>query len=699
MSAQQTRVREIFPLPALPMPYRPLSHSRRVRQRTAHAARTTMLANSCARSLNSMFSSFSSQFQARISSPQFQNEQQLPTAAQSRVQAHLHRCANRFASRLGDELPVSGMCDSISSNNFNHLIDTLRYAADFQYASFPSYPSAVPLVAGRVALPDSAGSVQLTNMLPEALVRDCLSPDKLLKSQQNIDYSRLPPATRYCSDGEYEQLISRMKAAGMLSFTTNPKVVNGVFGTPKDGDAIRLIIDARAANQVFIDPPKVKLPTPDLTASLQVPKNMPLFVAKVDLDNFYHRLRLPEWLQPYFALPPLPARSVGLESQFGDFTLVYPCCATLPMGWSHSVFLAQAAHEHFLDTHTTLSRRSRIQADNPDALKVRIDGTRHQVYIDDLLLFSLSEMHLSAAQNEYVLAAQKFGLVVKMSKIVRPTSDPVECLGLEVNGTDHTVGLSPSKLLQLCNDTRALVVRGFCTGLELSQLVGRWTWASLACRPVLSVMNSVYRFIQCAGNRMFTIWNSVKTELRCLEGLMPILFTSLDLPFFDKIVACDASSTGLGVVSSPQVFRNLQEAATVVAPVNQPTPETSSDESSATISTGLQANINVLSRLRWSTIVSSRWRRPEHINVLELRALTTALRWVVSFPSSFCSRPVFVCDSQVCVYAVAKGRSSSPPLLRRLRCFNAFLLAFGCRPLVKWIPTHVNPADEPSRRF
>jgi hypothetical protein len=316
-----------------------------------------------------------------------------------------------------------------------------------------------------------------------------------------------------------------------------------------------------------------------------------------------------------------------------------------------------------------------------------------------LLLFSLSECHLAAAQNDYILAAQKFGLVVKLSKVVRPTSDAVECLGLEVNGTVHTVGLSPTKLLQLCNDTRALAKRGFCTGLELSQLVGRWTWAALACRPVLSVMNSVYRFIQCAGNRLFTIWASVKTELRCLEGLMPIMFTSLDLPWFDKIVACDASSTGLGVVTSPQVYKSLQEAATVVPPANAPAVPsiTSSGESSATISTGLQANINVLSQLRWSTIVSSRWRRPEHINVLELRALTTALRWVISSPSSVCSRPVFVCDSQVCVYAVAKGRSSSPPLLRRLRCFNAFLLAFGCRPLVKWIPTQYNPADGPSR--
>ena len=40
---------------------------------------------------------------------------------------------------------------------------------------------------------------------------------------------------------------------------------------------------------------------------MEAPANEPFCVAKVDLDNFYHRIRLPEWLQPYFALPPVRA--------------------------------------------------------------------------------------------------------------------------------------------------------------------------------------------------------------------------------------------------------------------------------------------------------------------------------------------------------------------------------------------------------
>jgi ribonuclease HI len=101
----------------------------------------------------------------------------------------------------------------------------------------------------------------------------------------------------------------------------------------------------------------------------------------------------------------------------------------------------------------------------------------------------------------------------------------------------------------------------------------------------------------------------------------------------------------------------------------------------------------------WRTIVSSRWRRPEHINVLELRALTTAVRWVLSFRQALNCRLLVLCDSQVVVGAVTKGRSSSQLLLRRLRYLAAMALASGLRLTVRWVASADNPADGPSRNF
>ena len=111
-------------------------------------------------------------------------------------------------------------------------------------------------------------------------------------------------------------------AADMIEFTDRPRVVCGVFAVPKDSSSDRFIIDARPANCVFSEPNPVVLPTPDLLSKLAVDSSKPLFVAKVDLDTFYHRLRLPVWMRPFFALPPVRAGDFGVGSVFGDISVL-----------------------------------------------------------------------------------------------------------------------------------------------------------------------------------------------------------------------------------------------------------------------------------------------------------------------------------------------------------------------------------------
>jgi hypothetical protein len=100
-------------------------------------------------------------------------------------------------------------------------------------------------------------------------------------------------------------------------------------------------------------------------------------------------------------------------------------------------------------------------------------------------------------------------------------------------------------------------------------------------------------------------------------------------------------------------------------------------------------------------IVSSRWRNQEHITVLEMRAVQTALRWLASRPDQRDSRVLLLVDSAPCVFALSKGRSSSRKigLLRRLRSIAAVALSAGLTLVVRWIPSASNPADAPSRVF
>ncbi len=512
----------------------------------------------------------------------------------------------------------------------------------------------VPLDADLVSLPDTAGSVALLDLLPADIRLQYATPVATILPEEKRSTCR-GPQFHGANTVQYRRLIVRMSRLGMLSFTHAPAVVNSVFAVRKDGGKQRLIIDARVSNLAFVDPPRVDLPTPEVTAQLCVPSRSKLFIAKVDLDNFYHRLVLPEWLQPYFALPPVPSSLVGLP---GPDVLVFPCCRTLPMGWSHSVYVAQVAHEEVLQRSGFLpSDRLLLGGD------FRLDRVRHQVYIDDLMCFGQDRAEVQARQDAYIAAVTKVGLAPKQSKVVLATSGRVECLGVEVDGSALTIGLSPLKLWALVESTRSLIATGVCSGIDLLRLIGRWIWALLPCRPALSVLGSVFVFVQKAGKRRFVLWRSVVRELTTLCGLAPLLTSSLEDRVLPWTVATDASETGLGVVATTD-----------------------------------RVELSDPGDARWSDIVASRWRFPDHINVLEIRAVSAAVRWALKFPNSFGHRLCILSDSQVAIGALRKGRSSSPVLLRRLRSVASWLLASGVRLLLSWIPSELNPADEPSRR-
>jgi hypothetical protein len=208
------------------------------------------------------------------------------------------------------------------------------------------------------------------------------------------------------------------------------------------------------------------------------------------------------------------------------------------------------------------------------------------------------------------------------------------------------------------------------------------------------VFSSVYRFQEAADGRRFEVWPSVRRELMVMVGLAPLLFADLDEPFFERVVASDASMTGLGVSATrPFVSPELVEAVSKEFPHRPelPTPEAPAVDPPVPLPSPLEWPS------LWSTIVASRWERPEHINVLEMRAVHTAVRWVLSFPSAVKSRLLLLADSSVCVFALLKGRSSSPGLLRVVRAVSAHLLSVGLTLVPRWVRSALNPADAPSR--
>ena len=101
----------------------------------------------------------------------------------------------------------------------------------------------------------------------------------------------------------------------------------------------------------------------------------------------------------------------------------------------------------------------------------------------------------------------------------------------------------------------------------------------------------------------------------------------------------------------------------------------------------------------WREISGWRWKLAgEHINVLELRAILTSVKWKVSRSKKLGVRFLHLTDSLVCLHALTRGRSSSRKLRPILMRLNALLLAADLHPLWGYIHTSQNPADRPSRR-
>ena len=102
---------------------------------------------------------------------------------------------------------------------------------------------------------------------------------------------------------------------------------------------------------------------------------------------------------------------------------------------------------------------------------------------------------------------------------------------------------------------------------------------------------------------------------------------------------------------------------------------------------------------RWRTIAGWTWKgTPEHINVLELRAVYTVIRWWATQAKASSCRFVHLTDSLVCLHSLSRGRSSSRKMRRTLAKLNSYLLVCNLHPVWAYVHTSDNPADRPSRR-
>lgn len=142
-------------------------------------------------------------------------------------------------------------------------------------------------------------------------------------------------------------LVSNCRGrVGAFTVTKKPKVVNGELVKRQ-----RLILDCRAVNYMFKEPPHTRLGSLAALTELELPTNERLFVAGSDIQDCFYAARLPLGLEECFCLH----QDISLDEavdifgedfhRYSHLECFIPCVTVLPMGFSWSFYIIQQLHK------------------------------------------------------------------------------------------------------------------------------------------------------------------------------------------------------------------------------------------------------------------------------------------------------------------------------------------------------------------
>ena len=611
----------------------------------------------------------------------------------------------------------------------------------------------------RISLPETLEDVpDVLDILPEEARHFLKSPEHMLRSEPVVDELITPYWDPLLKNNKscYKALIKKLHSIGYLRYTRKPMARAGIFFVHKsDKKKIRMIVDARPANQLFGSPPGVQLCTSEGFAriEMEVPseltpgteefrlhlKRRGLVFGLSDVKDCFHRLRQPEWLSRYFAWDEVPVswvpELIGTEVEGhivkkGDW--LHPMPVSLCMGFSWSLYFAQKCNEHLMSKVPSIIG-SKIISDRSETVAFTESETglvRHYVYVDNLGIISQDEGIVKDSLAELGPMFDDRGLVLHPGEIQK---DDVRALGCQMRGDLLAVRITPERYWKLRRAIEAIIIlrRKKVSGRILEVVLGHITFCCLCNRQLLCIFAAIYKYIRRQYFIPERLWPSVRRELEVFRGLMIYLQTDWWKPWNNLVSSSDSSLEGYGVSVSywdPEVVascgRRLERArfrrpATTAARDHALTSagfvkdevtdlwkkKLMSDEDLLKES-GWEANpdfeeipSHLLAKSKWEPKLWGKWSFEGQILELEGRALVKSLRRVATSVFGSDIRQLLLADNMSVALSFDRYRSRSYPLLKQIRRFSSYLLSRNITAVVRWIPSEFNSSDEPSRFY
>ncbi|CAE7736810.1 unnamed protein product [Symbiodinium sp. CCMP2592] len=520
---------------------------------------------------------------------------------------------------------------------------------------------------------------------------------------------------------KYHEFISDLIDCNILTFTDSPRVQVGVFVVTKKQQRQRLIIDARRSNRLFRSPPTTCLGSVESWTRLEVQGGGPLFMAQEDVKDYFYRLGISRELGEYFSLPAidpqlllevrgsLPPDLVALVDVSG--ARLHPCLKVLPMGFSWAFHLAHEAH---VEVARRVLTKTPVVRDRRPPPRIGCEDGEHTsamlIYADNCNHLGIDRIQVDDEQARVREELRKHGLD---THDVISGSLMVESLGVRIDGMCGKVQATPNRDWRLDRALRACQASPALSGEELEVLIGHMTSRALLHRGLMGILRPSYTFVRSNYTRRRRLWDSVRHELELFRCLMPLALCTDACPSGYAVCESDWSAH-----EAAEVGREDERWRYYRGPVDRPGPR------AAALDTGLvfedpltvkpevdgelfgdicedpsfpEVHQSLMTPSRWHVLWGSPIRWSDAIHVLEARSVLGAIKHRCRDSERHGKRITVLNDNLGVVLAVQKGRCANYGILRIIRRIAAHCLATGIRLHVRWVPSEVNVADQPSR--
>ena len=526
---------------------------------------------------------------------------------------------------------------------------------------------------------------------------------------------------------EYAHFLQELRERSMIGFRVASGGETGklgIFFVPKKSGQLRLIFDTRLLNQSFNDPPSTDLPSADSFSRIEFPQDQQFYIGSGDLSNAFYTLSVPDELGKLFTLPCIKAGTLGIDSIDGSpirpGTFILPYLTVLPMGWSWALHLCQlvlinAIRKAGIPERCIVGdKRTPVQIETSD--EIAVAG-----YVDNFGAFGVSADAVNAGLRAIADQLREWGLSVHEEVEAQPTG---EFVGLYFDGISGHMSIKQSRIAKIRAGIYDLLNRQFCSGHTMQLVLGHITWALMARREGLALINSCYAFVHKNIDRQARLWPSVRKELEWVASLLPLFQIRLNIGWSEDVTASDSSPWGVGVCSrkiDAKEVRNLgsfserwrfkfedamrarqhalEHARHEINNHDADIPDVKNSVDSQFISDCIFQEIGpeIMKKDEWTVVWSMPWKFEANILNTEARALLWSIEHLLR--ANRCLNRKLLCfsDNLPLVLATAKGRAKSKHLIKPLRQLAGFSLATGSRVAVRWVVSELNPADGPSR--